>query len=230
MSNAVEITEAYLRAFQLNTDTFCDNSDALSKISSDEELSKFLENDQIMISDYFIGCDYKDLINENIPLEKYIRKIMNYFPSNIKWNLKYLYFSFKLKRNDPNFSWKEFLSSFMNFELNDIVKDTDSSGRTSFHTRTLITIYDESDESKESDSMFYIANSLDDTPISDEYAYVNLMINVDICRDILPDANSDHLIDIMSKLNMYHTDAIKIYQNFIHKYLNDTNESISMIL
>ena len=90
MSNAVEITEAYLRAFQLNTDTFCDNSDALSKISSDEELSKFLENDQIMISDYFIGCDYKDLINENIPLEKYIRKIMNYFPSNIKWNLKFL--------------------------------------------------------------------------------------------------------------------------------------------
>ena len=227
MSNAVEITEAYLRAFQLNTDTFCDNSDALSKISSDEELSKFLKNDQIMISDYFIGCDYKDLINENIPLEKYIRKIMNYFPSIIKWNLKYLYFSFKLKRNDPNFSWKEFLSSFMNFELNDIVKDTDSSERTSFQRCTLITVHN---ESKESYSMFYIANSLDDTTVSDEYVYVNLMIDVDMCRDILPDVNSDHLIDIMSKLNMYHKDAIKIYQNFIHKYLNDSNESISMIL
>lgn len=227
MSNAVEITEAYLRAFQLNTDTFCDNSDALSKISSDEELSKFLENDQIMISDYFIGCDYKDLINENIPLEKYIRKIMNYFPSNIKWNLKYLYFSFKLKRNDPNFSWKEFLSSFMNFELNDIVKDADSSGRTSFHTRTLITVYDESEERY---SMFYITNVLDDTNASDDYTYINIMIDTVMCKDILPDNDSNHLTDIMAQLTMYHNNAINIYHKYIHKYLNDTNEYINMIL
>lgn len=227
MSNAVEITEAYLRAFQLNTNTFCDNSDALSKISSDEELSKFLENDQIMISDYFIGCDYKDLINENIPLEKYIRKIMNYFPSNIKWNLKYLYFSFKLKRNDPNFSWKEFLSSFMNFELNDIVKDRNSSEGISLRSCTLLTFHDESEERY---SMFYIANVLDDINASDDYTYINIMIDTVMCKDILPDNDSNHLTDIMAQLTMYHDNAINIYHKYIHKYLNDTNEYINMIL
>lgn len=227
MSNAVEITEAYLRAFQLNTDTFCDNSDALSKISSDEELSKFLENDQIMISDYFIGCDYKDLINENIPLEKYIRKIMNYFPSNIKWNLKYLYFSFKLKRNDPIFSWKDFFEKLLSYGIDDIVKDRNSSEGISLRSCTLLTFHDESEERY---SMFYITNVLDDTNASDDYTYINIMIDTVMCKDILPDNDSNHLTDIMAQLTMYHNNAINIYHKYIHKYLNDTNEYINMIL
>lgn len=227
MSNAVEITEAYLRAFQLNTNTFCDNSDALSKISSDEELSKFLENDQIIISDYFIGCDYKDLINENIPLEKYIRKIMNYFPSNIKWNLKYLYFSFKLKRIDPSFSWKDFFEKLLSYGIDDIVKDRNSSEGISLRSCTLLTFHDESEERY---SMFYITNVLDDTNASDDYTYINIMIDTVMCKDILPDNDSNHLTDIMAQLTMYHDNAINIYHKYIHKYLNDTNEYINMIL
>lgn len=228
MSNTIEITEVYLKAFQLNSDKSCENDEILTKITSDEELSKFIENYQLMFSDYFIGWDFNDLINENIPMEKLIKKVINYYPNDMHWNLKYLYFSFKLKRIDPSFSWKDFFEKLLSYDIDDIVKDRNFSESTSLRSCTLLTFHDVSSERY---SMFYITNVLDDTNTSDDYAYVNIMVDTNMCKDIiLPDNDSNHLTDIMAQLTMYHDNAINIYHKFIHKYLNDTNEYINMIL
>lgn len=227
MSNKIEIAEAYLKAFQLNSDKSCENDEILTKITSDEELSKFIENYQLMFSDYFIGLDFNDLINKNIPIEKLIKKVINYYPNDMHWNLKYLYFSFKLKRIDPSFSWKDFFEKLLSYDIDDIVKDRNFSESTSLRSCTLLTFHDVSSERY---SMFYITNVLDDTNTSDDYAYVNIMVDTNMCKDILSDNDSTHLTDIMTQLTMYHDNAIDIYHKFIHKYLNDTNEYINMIL
>lgn len=227
MSKLVEIAESFLSAFQLNSDISCENNEILAKILSDEELSPFFENYQLIISDSFIGLDFNDLINKNIPIETIIKKVIEYYPKNMHWSLKNVYFSFKLKRTDSSFSWKDFFENLINSDIDDIVKDRDFSEITSFRSCTLVTIHDKSSKRY---SMIYIADSLENTIPSDEYAYVNMMVDVDMCKDILPDISSNHLTDIVTKLNMYHENAIDIYHKFIHTYLNDTNGCISMIL
>lgn len=248
MSNKIEIIDSGVNAFRICMDKPLENFEIINSIVSDEEISKFFISDAFVITDDFIDVDLdriKTVISDNdavsqntdistmkindIPLGEFIKKkIFDKFPRNTHSSLSDIWLFIKFKKSDPDFSWNDFMhhilttDSIINSSVSSqrILDDTvNPQGNGSYE----LTIYDK-DQTKY--SILFISKDKS----SDEYGHVILQLDVDMCKNILPDKDINYIIDIISKIEMYHKDAVNIYHKFMHHIFKDADEYISMIL
>lgn len=248
MSNKIEIIDSGVNAFRICMDKPLENFEIINSIVSDEEIFKFFISDAFVITDNFIDVDLdriktsisdNDAVSQNtdisamkindISLGEFIKKkIFDKFPRNIHSSLSDIWLFIKFKKSDPDFSWNDFMhhilttDSIINSSVSSqrILDDTvNPQGNGSYE----LTIYDK-DQTKH--SILFISKDKS----SDEYGHVILQLDVDMCKNILPDKDITHIIDIISKIEMYHKDAVNIYHKFMHHIFKDADEYISMIL
>lgn len=248
MNTKIEIIDSGVNAFRMCMDKPLENYEIINSIVLDEEITKFFVSDAFVITDNFIDVDLdriktsisdNDAVSQNtdistmkindIPLGEFIKKkIFDKFPRNIHSSLSDIWLYIKFKKTDPNFSWDEFMHHILTTDS--IINSSRSSQCVLDDTANLqgnssyeLTIYDK-------DHTMYSTLFISKDKSSDEYGHAILQLDVDMCRNILPDKDINYIIDIISKIEMYHKDAVNIYHKFMHHIFKDADEYISMIL